>query len=81
MVELARIFENKDLNSYMWPPPFNGNCCCKLAINKSKEQKQEEYKNAKRDTHNNCLPIGFKDMLLSGTKNIDSKKRKTDRSL
>jgi hypothetical protein len=49
-----------------------------LAVNKSEEQKQEEYKNAERKTNSNCLPIGFEDMLLSGTKNSDTKKRKTD---
>jgi hypothetical protein len=51
-----------------------------LAANKSEEQKQEEYKNAERKTHSNCPPVGFEDMLLSGTKNSDSKKRKTDRA-
>jgi hypothetical protein len=46
-----------------------------LAVNKSEEQKQEEYKNAERKTNSNCLPIGFEDMLLSGTKNSDTQKR------
>jgi hypothetical protein len=47
-----------------------------LAANKSEEQKQEEYKNAERKTHSNCLPVGFEDMLLSGTKNSDSKRER-----